>query len=731
MRPAPLVLAAVLAASATARAQAIPPHASWTKLSWANGYGAGWYDTTARRLTGFRDHVFAAADASTPALDLLYDAYFGLRVGGQDLWLTSRPVLSAGYDGDTGIAVVEQDFLGVHVTERYFAPFGVTAPVLVAVVDVDNQTGAALSDASLFSIENLHVGSGDGTIGEAITWDGAAGEYEERGARGVAVHRPLPAPTVHACSPQNPYAAVTAGGHMVSADSSGTMDDAVAGFEWDLSGLGAGQTRTFAVVLAFAGDGDRTTLDGRLDALGTDPAGLLTAAEADWATFQAGAAEPDGLTADEQAVYRRQLAVLRMGQALEPGAGRGQLVASAPPGMWNIAWVRDQAYGVTGLVHAHLYAQAKDALGFWLGAQAGGWVCCDSGGGDWVGTDYGISVVRYRGDGSEESDSNADGPNIEFDGFGLVLGALDDYVAATGDTQLVTANADRIFAKTADVLAGLVEPSGAAQGLIRADSSIWETHWYNGGRKHYAYTQAAAVRGLRAAADLATRVGRTADATRYQTAADGIAAAVAAKLVDGSGAVKGNLEETAWLDGAAVEVLNWDVVPADGAVAKATLAAFDAGLWNGLVGHGYHRNDDGGPYDQREWVVLDLRIATALRRAGRTADADQLIAWVTSQARLNFELLPENYDRTTGDYQGEVPMVGFGAGAYVTALWERGPGPGPGPDAGVGTPDAGPGGPDAGTTGGGGGGCCDAGGSSPPIALTLLVLGLALRRRAA
>src|SRR6185436_14452680 len=99
----------------------------------------------------------------------------------------------------------------------------------------------------------------------------------------------------------------------------------------------------------------------------------------------------------------------------------------------------------------------------------GTYVCCDRDGGPWVGAPYTISVTRYFGDGTEESDSNAQGPNIEFDGFGLALATLADYVDATGDDAFVAAHDGAIFARTADVLLGLVEPTGPAQGLIRAD----------------------------------------------------------------------------------------------------------------------------------------------------------------------------------------------------------------------------------------------------------------------
>jgi GH15 family glucan-1,4-alpha-glucosidase len=709
------IAAVIVAAASPAAAQAIPAHASWTKLAWSNGYGAGFFDTQARKVAGFRDHLYASG-----AHELMYDAYFGLRVAGQEAWLSSRPVDAAGYDGDSGIAVVAQSLLGVKVTERYVAPQGVDAPALVMIVDVENDTGAALADSALFSIENLHVGGGaDATQAESITWQ--TDEYEERGALGVLVHRPLPAPTTHACTPNNPYAAVAGGGHLVSTDASGTANDAVPGFEWALDGLAPGATRTFAVVLAFRADGDRAALDQSIAPLGEDPAAIAADARADWTAFQSGATEPVGLSADEHAVYRRQLAVLRMGQVREPGRGHGAIIASLPPGRWNIAWVRDQAYAIDALVKAGLTAQAKDALEFWLGAQAGGYVCCDSSGGPWVGAPYAISVVRYTGLGAEEADSDANGPNVEFDGFGLALASLDAYVGATGDLALVTDHADAIFAGDADVLAGLVEPSGAGAGLVRADSSIWETHWYNGGRKHYAYSDAAAVRGLRAAADLATRAGR--DPSRYASAADAIAAAMAQALVDpGSHVLRGNLEDSAWLDAAPLEAFNWDVIARDGDVARASLDAWKANLWNGLVGHGYHRNDDGGDYDTREWIVIDLRIATALRRAGRPDEAAALIDWITQQARGNFELLPENFDRTTGDYAGKVPMVGFGAGAYVLALWDRGAVPvggdgASGPDAGTGPGTPAP------------GGCCDAGSSRAPLAPSLLLVAMAIMRR--
>jgi GH15 family glucan-1,4-alpha-glucosidase len=727
-----VALTTIAALATEASAQGIPPHSSWSTLSWSNGVAAGTYDTARRRLRSFREHLFAHSDETTATRELAHDVYFGLRVAGQNAWLTDRPLAEAGYDGDTGIARVVQRHGDLTATQYFFSPFAAEAAVVVAVVELENTGRAPLADAALFSIQNLHVGGGlDGARGEAITWQ--ADRYEERGIAGLVVHRPLPAPAVHACSPDNPFPAVTAGRRLTARDASGATDDAVAGFEWDLTGLGPGERRTFAVVLGHRGDGDRAALDAAMSALPTDAAALLAAERTGWADFHARAREPAGLAADERAVYRRQLAVLRMAQVRE-GSGRGQLVASLPPGQWNISWPRDQAYAVGGLIRAGLTAEADAALRFVLGADAGHYVCCDRDGGPWVGAPYAISVTRYYGNGREESDWNERGPNIEFDGFGLTLDNLAELVEATDDDAIVHDHADAIFARTADVLIGLVEVDGPAAGLVRADSSIWETHWYDGGRRHFTYTQATTVLGLRAAATLAARIGR--DPAPYRDAADRLAHAIADRLVDAeTGILRSSLEESAsYLDGAVVEAFNWGVLPGAGDTARSTLDALRAGLWNGAVGHGYRRNDDGGDYDLREWVVVDLRIAAALRRVGLPGAADDLVQWITDQARLNFDLVPENFDRITGDYQGEVPMVGFGAGAYVTALWERGPrgpGPDPAPDAGV--PDATPAG-DAGAPPGGdgegdGAGCgCGAGGA-PSLVIGLALL--ALRRRRA
>ena len=255
MRSSRWVLACALLAAAPlvaggppapAHAQAAEPHASWAILPWTNGWGSGGYDTVARKVVSFREHVYAQRDAGTTTRELAFDVYFGLRAGGQNAWLNGRPVAEAGWDGRRGIARVVQTHAGVRATQYLFAPFAVPAPVLIAVVEIENTGAAPLADAALFSLANLHLGGGTGTSGERIRWQDGA--FEERGARGLAVVRGLPAPARHAASPDNPYAIVVGGGRLPDTADSGVRDDAVSGFEWDLTGLAPGETRRFAQV---------------------------------------------------------------------------------------------------------------------------------------------------------------------------------------------------------------------------------------------------------------------------------------------------------------------------------------------------------------------------------------------------------------------------------------------------------------------------------------------------
>jgi hypothetical protein len=95
----------------------------------------------------------------------------------------------------------------------------------------------------------------------------------------------------------------------------------------------------------------------------------------------------------------------------------------------------------------------------------------------------------------------------------------------------------------------------------------------------------------------------------------------------------------------------------------------------GLVpqsGRGFMRSDAGDAYSSNEWVFVDLRAERALELEGDSAQQAALFAWNVDQASDNFGELSELHDPVTADYAGQAPMVGFGAGAYLLSLFDRG-----------------------------------------------------------
>lgn len=668
------------------------------------------------------------------ARDLLFDAYFGVRANGSQGWLTAAPVdlaasgfapWEAGRNGGTGVVTMVQQSGGLTATQYVFAPQALPHAAFVMALHLHNGGAVAVNGVSAFAIHNLHLGYGRpgvmqevGTNGETLLY-GPSG-FVERGFAGVALARGLPAPTHHGASDPsvNPglFAIVNGGGTADFPDLNGaraTADDSVSGFQFDVGNLAPDADAWVAVVVAHHGDPFADAeVSGWLDAyIGTRSAQQLVTAElAGWAAFQASLVLPGGLSGDEETLVRHSAVTLSMAQVQESSAylrqwltqdgesrfsrfagplpglvshrAGGAVLASLPPGEWTVAWARDGAYAASAMAHLGMGMQARSALLYFLNAEAGRFQ-------SWAELapynmpPYQITMARYYGFGVEETDFNSAGPNLEFDGFGLVLWALRNYQQATGDPSLVTSAWDTISQRVADPLLALVNP---VNGLIQPDSSIWETHW-NGRQRTWTYTSITAARGLCDAAELATQQGDLVRAQQYRAAAEALRAAIAARLTRSDGALASNAEElasgTGMFDAAVVEAVAMGLFEPTGRIATATLAALDANL-SVAAGPGWSRNDDrtdhsagpdlspwGSEYDSAEWVITDLRGAVAHQLAGNLARAEQLRAWVLNQSLANYLAVSETYDEATGAYKFNAPMVGFGAGAYALALANR------------------------------------------------------------
>lgn len=771
-----LVATAALGAVVTVAPRAgatASPHLSEHWLPSSNGVAALAWDRTQSKLVQFLEHPYAAASSTQQTRNFAYDSYPGVRIGATGTWLDGVAPVVVEYVPGTGIVHAERLLGGVQIDEYDFAPIGLAQPVGFMLVKITQV--AASSPVDVYSLFNYHLGSGSpspGTDSETIGYDAARDAYYETGPAGVAMaYVSLPPSSYHGSTPNNPYTLLNAGSNL--ADDPGTggpTTDAVAGFQSSLGTLAQGATAWTGWATALAADANGAAAVDRVRAFvaGRAPDKLLSDEIAAWQAWVTPA--PSGASSLESALAAQSQVVLRMGQVQETGAAAGQILASVAPGTWNIAWVRDMAYATVALARTGHTAEAKAAIAFQLAAQSGTYA-------QQVGAPYQISVCRYYGGGSEWSDSNADGPNIEFDGFGLFLWELDEYVKASGDTASLATWWPTVKSKVADVLVGLQEPTG----LVAADSSIWEVHW-NGKQRHFAYTTITAANGLCSASRLAAAAGDTTHQASYLAAGQKARDALLPNLRAASGALVQSTEALAagsgWLDAAVIEAIDFGLVDGARHTATATLGAIESGLVP-QSGRGFMRSDAGDAYSSNEWVFVDLRAERALELAGDATGQVNLFGWNVAQASDNYGELSELHDPVTADYAGQSPMVGFGAGAYLLALTSRGtpvtptcgafanepavvtdagadaaaPHDGgsptgdaggvtndsgaPGPDASVGIPDAGDDastGADASTGGGskssGGCGCRAAGGASAPALVALLpLLVFAIRRR--
>ncbi|WP_426734896.1 glycoside hydrolase family 15 protein [Myxococcus faecalis] len=774
---------------------------TFTKLASSNGHGAVMLDLEQKKVSHFREHLFATEEPVIDgvgndvfvrgqpqvvhARDVLFDAFFGLRSGGSQRWLSAQDVdldasgyapWATGENGGTGLARMVQRVGTLEVTTYVFAPQAVPHAAFVMALRVRNTGTAPSTGVSVFSLQNFHLGFGRPGVMSDIDENGetvelSGNDFVEKGFAGVVVGRPLGAVARKAAwistatGAANGYNVVQSGGGQDLQDFTAQPSAAkgwATAYQFNLGDIAAGAEKWAGVAFAHFGnpEGSATARQWLSDYVGTSDAKALVDAEvARWASFQNDTVKvPTGLSDNEETLLRHSAVVMHMAQvrsseawlreflsrdgepratrfkapngspATLPGlvkhAGKGAVLASLPPGQWTYAWIRDGAYAAAAMATLGMNTDAREALSYYLNADSGRFQ-------NWRELQpysmppYIITLTRYHGFGVEETDFNEAGPNIEFDGFGLFLWALRHYERTTGDVTLVDQTWPTVSTKVGDALVALIDPQ---TGLIRADSSIWETHW-NGRQRAWTYTSLTAARGLCDAAALAERVGDTERATRYRDAGESIRRAMAEKLTDHNFALGSNLEEVrsgrGYWDAAVLDAFAFELFDPAGKIARETIRGLDLRL-SSPAGAGWSRNDDrydhtggadlspwGGEYDSAEWVIVSLRGAMAKRMAGDPERAERVLKWVTDQSLKNYLAVSETYDELNGTYKYNSPMVGFGAGAYALALAHRAEGtadPACGayldestltktPDAGPGTPDAGPGTPDAGNPG--------------------------------
>jgi len=742
-----IVLLLLVPGVAIAQPEPVP---SFQYLPSGNGFGLQVFDVSRNAVVQFleRPYRYIKPNPSNPDAEgqvrrnLAYDTYFGLRAGSTSLWIGKETPDEVGYVDQSNV-VRSAVSVGSLLTESYyFAPYGYAGNGMVMVLKVTNQGGSAAS-VTAFSVHNFKMGNAPdpdspGASSESVTWDSGRGDARETGpGGGTMIYVPIGGADVSTCA-DGVWSQVESGQTLTEqASCSGT--DKVDVFQQGLGSIPAGESRTWGVAVLFA-DGGADAARGAWDgfAAGRDAQAILDGALAEWDAWRA---PVPGLSGGEARVWRQSEAVLRMGQILEPYSespkrkNHGMMLASLVPGQWHSGWVRDAAYAIVALARSGHHEEAKKALTFFLDAEAGKYASFVNG------VDYKVSTVRYFGNGEEESDySGQPTRNIEIDGWGLVLWAARSYIDASGDEAWLsetTRSGDTVYDLLKNGVAEAIANNLEDSGMMIADASIWEVHW--GNRQHFLYTTAAAARGL---CDMARRLENTADRDHYKQLSERAVDAMRSHFVDQNGVLAGSLERLAqgssYRDGAVVEAFTWDLIPTDDAIATATMGDLSHLLTP--VG-GYKRVEGSSDqYDTDEWILIDLRASDAFRRMGNSERADSLVGWVTRQAGVNHDLIPELYNTnsnagTIGRYSGSIPMVGYGAGAYMLTLLARGGSlghadcgtvdPDEYPDAGTGLyVDGGPGedGGANGFSGRTGAAClCSASGGGSPVGQLLLV----------
>lgn len=400
---------------------------------------------------------------------------------------------------------------------------------------------------------------------------------------------------------------------------------------------------------------------------------------------------PPSLSVKERNVLEQSISFFKMAQVSENEIfpfSHGQILASLRPGLWHIAWVRDGSYAIQAMTHLGMYPEAKKGLEFMLKAPSGQYKQYIYNGKDYgVGTDYQISMTRYFGNGREESDFNEFGPNIEFDNFGLFLCAFTDYAAYSKDTAFYKKWNQLVTAKVADAIIHCTDTNS----LIKEDSGPWEHHLQM--PKQYTFTSGVCARGLEQFAQLQKMFGL--QYQKYEAAATALKDGILQNMLRENKYFKGNVNDQMKTDHEYYDAGVYEIF-ANGLMNYKKLflshmEEYDKVLRIKGERPGYIRLNSTDPYENQEWVFINLRIALAHLLFGQKTEAAELLNHVTEQAAVNFNTIPEMYSnklqleklpddyrsfniwcnciRDKGDqYIGAIPMIGYGSGAYILTL---------------------------------------------------------------
>ena len=389
----------------------------------------------------------------------------------------------------------------------------------------------------------------------------------------------------------------------------------------------------------------------------------------------------------ERHLWRQSEVMLRIAQSREPNRegryGNGLIVAALPDGVFFTPWVRDMAWATVALARMGHRAEAHAAVLAYFNARPTGKMRAETNS-----VDYQISVVRYFGDGAEEPFFTQEGStNVEFDDWGEALWVLGEYLKRFDDPALLQVETYRgkLYESARDYIVKplLANTEGYGPGIIvAADTSIWEERQKD--KKHFAFSTAAAIFGLREFAEVARRAGDEKARAEVLRKTDELQRGFDAAFIR-EGHLHGTLEDGVKndIDGALIPIINFGIVK-DAGIIRDTVQRMELlkvtsggyrrvrGIYTDPAIYEYW-------YEQEEFLFVDLSQAELYRRLGRTREADAMLERIVKKAAADHSIIPEMYVAVpcklfpgkVGDPTGALPMVGYGAGAFVLHVLER------------------------------------------------------------
>ena len=232
----------------------------------------------------------------------------------------------------------------------------------------------------------------------------------------------------------------------------------------------------------------------------------------------------------------------------------------------------------------------------------------------------------------------------------------------------------------------------AANSLIKADSGPWEHHLQN--PKQYTFTSGVCARGLEQVAELQRKYKLPYES--YKRAAGVLKQGILKNMLCENKYLKGNVNDKLktdpeYYDSGVYEIFANGLMT-DKKLFLSHMKEYDRVLRIQGDRPGYIRLNTADPYENQEWVFINLRISQAWLLFGGKEEAARLLHFVTEQASVNNNTIPEMYsnklqmDKVTDNFRqndiwcncirdkdnqyiGTVPMVGYGSGAYILTLF--------------------------------------------------------------